>query len=67
VYPNVNINNGIVASRECIMQPIKHPNAHQISCEVCEIRGLIEIKQGENLTVLNVPPGRIEVEYTTAQ
>ena len=42
---------------------IKHPDAHQLACTVDEKTGKIEIKQGENVTVLKAPPGPVKVWY----
>ena len=47
------------------MKPVRHPNAHQLTCSMNEDAGMIEIINGRNITVLMVPPGSIEVRHTT--
>lgn len=69
VYPNVNIIPDDVSSEKSLGKhqfiPIKHPNAHQLACTVNEDDGLVEIKQGKNITTLVIPPGPVGIKYST--
>jgi len=68
-YPNVNTNIKCVSEKKSLdnHQPIfvKHPDAHQLACIVNEEDGLIEIKQGNYITTLVVPPGSVSIKYST--
>ncbi len=46
------------------MQSIRHPDGHGIDCRINERRGEIEIIRGKCITILKVPPGKIQVKYT---
>ncbi len=50
-------------SEKPVIRRIKHPDAHQIACTIDEQTGLIEIRQGKNITVLKTRPGPIKVLY----
>lgn len=69
VYPNVNTNQKDVShekSRDTHLPiQVKHPNAHQLACTVNEDNGLVEIKQGKNITTLVIPPGPVSIKYRT--
>lgn len=69
VYPNVNEIRIDVSSKKSSGKhqsiPIKHPNAHQLACTVNEDDGLVEIKQGKNITTLVIPPGPVGIKYNT--
>ena len=69
-YPNVNDNSNIVDSRERNEVediPIKHPKAHHLACVIRKEkdRNCINIKDGNRLVTLYVPPGNIEAVYST--
>lgn len=69
VYPNVNTYKTIVSKKrysyDCKPVPVKHPDAHQLACMVCEDSGMVEIRQGKLITTLAVPPGPIGITYST--
>lgn len=69
VYPNVNTNQKNVSYEKSqgthLPIQVKHPNAHQLACTVNEDNGLVEIKQGKNITTLVIPPGPVSIKYRT--
>ena len=69
MYPNVNANDISVSVKKSIKEhqsiQIKHPNAHQLACTVNEEDGLVEIKQGNCITTLVIPPGPVGIKYST--
>ena len=71
VSPNVNIESRNETNKSSLRRlssktvPVKHPQAHQLACTMNESEGRIEIVEGDNITVLLVPPGSFEVRHTT--
>ena len=65
LYPNVNAKHDIVPDKGPVQ--IRHPDAHQLACTVDEQRGQIEIIEGKNRTILIVPPGHINVQYSKVE
>ncbi len=53
---------GNLSSNE--MHPIRHPYGHGIDCRINEERGVIEIVRGKCITILKVPPGKIQVYHS---
>jgi transcriptional regulator with XRE-family HTH domain len=68
VYPIVNESNNSVSTEKPPNEHqsihIKHPNAHQLACTVNEDDGLVEIKQGQCITTLVIPPGPVGIKYS---
>lgn len=68
--PFVNTVNNDIDTREHVLIeeiPIKHPQAHHLACMLKKEtdRNCIEIKDGNKLVTLYVPPGNIEASYST--
>ncbi len=69
MYPFVTISDQIVSMEKPPDQQdatcIKHPDASQLACTINGQTGCLTIKQGDNYTYVNYPPGPVSVDFAS--